>query len=413
MSSVPFFSRRASSRVIIAFFLLVMVGSSFSTGWLLGRQQGVRSVVPTGEGRVVHQDATSSALSEDMDFRQFWDVWNLVKENYYKQPVSDQDLFYGAISGMVAGAGDPYTTYFNPEQAKEFQSALSGTFSGIGAELGMRDGQLVVVAPLEDSPAMKAGILAGDSIWAIDGTETAGMAVEQAVSHIRGEEGTQVTLTVSHDGLGEAEDIVITRGVITIDSVKWEMTGDGIAVISIYEFNDDTSSLFNQAVNDVLAKDTKGVVLDLRSNPGGLLASAVDVASAWVGYQPVVSEKGQEKGGTFSGVSAPRLSGIPTVVLVDGGSASASEIVAGALQDYGLATLVGTQTFGKGSVQDYQTLPDGSAIKITIASWFTPKGRTINETGITPDTIVEFTKLDSDAKRDPQKDKALEILHAR
>jgi carboxyl-terminal processing protease len=191
------------------------------------------------------------------------------------------------------------------------------------------------------------------------------------------------------------------------------MTGDGIAVISIYEFNDDTSSLFNQAVNDVLAKDTKGVVLDLRSNPGGLLASAVDVASAWVGYQPVVSEKGQEKGGTFSGVSAPRLSGIPTVVLVDGGSASASEIVAGALQDYGLATLVGTQTFGKGSVQDYQTLPDGSAIKITIASWFTPKGRTINETGITPDTIVEFTKLDSDAKRDPQKDKALEILHAR
>lgn len=391
---------------------LVLVGSSFSTGWFLGKQQGIRSVVPAGEGRVLNQEVQAASLSQDVDFGQFWDVWNLVKENYYQQPVSDKDLFYGALSGMVAGAGDPYTVYFDPEEAQDFQDALSGTFSGIGAEIGLREGMLVVVAPLEDSPAQRAGILAGDTIWAIDGTETAGMSVEQAVTLIRGEMGTQVTLTVSHDGIAEATDIVITRDKITIDSVKWEMTEDGIAVVSLYEFNDDTSALFNEAMNELLSKNATGIILDLRSNPGGLLSTAIDVASAWVGYQPVVLEKEQEDTHSFSGVSAPRLQGIPTVVLVDGGSASASEIVAGALQDYAFATVVGTQTFGKGSVQDYRSLSDGSAVKVTIAEWYTPKGRSINETGITPDTVVDYTKEDADAKRDPQKEKALEILRA-
>jgi len=411
MNSVLSSSRRPS-RAVVTLLTLVLVGSSFSTGWFLGKQQGIRSVVPEGEGRVTNQDLPPASASEDVDFGQFWDVWNLVKENYYRQPVSDKDLFYGALAGMVEGAGDPYTVYFDPDQAQDFQDALSGTFSGIGAEIGLRDEMLVVVAPLEDSPAQRAGILAGDTIWAIDGTETSGMSVEEAVTMIRGEVGTQVTLTVSHDGIAEATDIVITRDTITIDSVKWEISEDGIATVSLYEFNGDTSALFNEAMNDLLSKNARGIILDLRSNPGGLLSTAIDVASAWVGYQPVVLEKEQDDTHSFSGVSAPRLQGIPTVVLVDGGSASASEIVAGALQDYGLATLVGTQTFGKGSVQDYRSLADGSAVKITIAQWYTPNGRTIHEVGITPDTIVEYTKKDADAKRDPQKEKALEILLA-
>ncbi len=411
MNSVLSSSRRPS-RAVVTLLTLVLVGSSFSTGWFLGKQQGIRSVVPEGEGRVTNQDLPPASASEDVDFGQFWDVWNLVKENYYRQPVSDKDLFYGALAGMVEGAGDPYTVYFDPDQAQDFQDALSGTFSGIGAEIGLRDEMLVVVAPLEDSPAQRAGILAGDTIWAIDGTETSGMSVEEAVTMIRGEVGTQVTLTVSHDGIAEATDIVITRDTITIDSVKWEISEDGIATVSLYEFNGDTSALFNEAMNDLLSKNARGIILDLRSNPGGLLSTAIDVASAWVGYQPVVLEKEQDDTHSFSGVSAPRLQGIPTVVLVDGGSASASEIVAGALQDYGLATLVGTQTFGKGSVQDYRSLADGSAVKITIAQWYTPNGRTIHEVGITPDTIVEYTKEDADAKRDPQKEKALEILLA-
>lgn len=403
-------SSRRPSRGVVTLLVLVLAGSSFSTGWFLGKQQGIRSVVPEGEGRVLNQGLASASASEDIDFGQFWDVWNLVKENYYQQPVSDRDLFYGALAGMVAGAGDPYTVYFDPEQAQEFQDALSGTFSGIGAEIGLRDDLLVVVAPLEDSPAQRAGILAGDTIWAIDGTETSGMSVEHAVTLIRGEAGTQVTLTVSHDGIAEAADIVITRDTITIDSVEWEMTEDGIAVVSLHEFNDDTSALFNEAMNELLSKNASGLILDLRSNPGGLLSTAIDIASAWVGYQPVVLEKEQEDTHSFSGVNAPRLQGIPTVVLVDGGSASASEIVAGALQDYGLATVVGTQTFGKGSVQDYRSLPDGSAVKVTIAEWYTPDGRSINETGITPDVVVEYTQEDANAKRDPQKEKALEIL---
>lgn len=403
-------SSRRPSRAILILLTLVLVGSSFSTGWVLGKQQGIRSVVPEGEGRVLNQSISSASAPRDVDFGQFWDVWNLVKDQYYKQPVSDKDLFYGAIAGMVAGAGDPYTVYFDPEQAEEFQNALSGTFSGIGAEIGIRDGVLVVVAPLSDSPAERAGLRSGDSIWAIDGVETTGMSVEQAVTRIRGEAGTSVTLTVSHDGLSDAEEVVVVRAMIVIDSVEWEMTEDGIALISIREFNDDTGGLFNEAMNDLLAKDAKGIVLDLRSNPGGLLSAAIDISGAWVGYRPVVLEREQEDTNSFSGVTAPRLQGIPTVVLVDGGSASASEIVAGALQDYALATVVGTQTFGKGSVQDYRSLPDGSAVKVTIAEWYTPNGRSINETGITPDIIVEYTKEDADAKRDPQKEKALEIL---
>lgn len=403
---------RRPSRSLVILVSLAVVATSFSSGWFLGRQQGIRSVVPAGEGRVTNQGQVSATLGNDVDFAQFWNVWNLVKENFYKQPVSDKELFYGALKGMVAATGDRYSVYFDPDEAESFSSALAGKFSGIGAELGVKDNQLVIVAPLPDSPAETSGLLAGDKILAIDGTETTGMAVDSAVSLIRGDEGTTVTLTISHDGAADAEDITITRSIITIDSVKWSIDENGIATINIFEFNQDTSGLFNQAVNDALSKDAKGIVLDLRSDPGGFLTAAIDVASAWIGYQPVVLEKQQEQTQAYPGVSAPRLASIPTVVLVDGGSASASEIVAGALQDYGLATLVGTQTFGKGSVQDYRDLPDGSSVKITIAQWFTPKGRTINETGITPDAIVEYTKEDADAKRDPQKEKAVEILSA-
>ncbi len=401
---------RRPSRAVLTFFIVAVLGLSFSSGWQLGRQQGVRAAVPEGEGRVINQGASDAALSDDVDFAQFWNVWNLVKENYYQQPVSDKNLFYGAMKGMVASSGDRYTVYFDPAEAESFQSALNGTFSGIGAELGVKDDQLTVVAPLSGSPAETAGLRAGDIIVSIDGLETAGMSVEWAVSKIRGEEGTQVTLTIFREGATDTEDIPITRSVITVDSVKWNIDDNGMAFVSISEFNQDTSPLFNQAVNEILSSGAKGIVLDLRSDPGGLLTAAIDVASAWVGYQPVVLQKQQEDVRSYPGVSAPRLADIPTVVLVDGGSASASEIVSGALQDYGLATLVGTQTFGKGSVQDYRQLPDGSAVKITIAQWFTPDGRTINETGITPDVIVEYTQQDAHDKRDPQKEKALEIL---
>jgi carboxyl-terminal processing protease len=394
--------------VVCASALLIL---GFTAGMFLGRQQGLRAAVPEGEGRVLNQGDVPAYLEDDVDFRQFWDVWNLVKESFYRQPVSDKALYYGAIKGMVSAADDRYTVYFDPEEAAQFTSDLEGNFDGIGAEIGVKDDQLTVVAPLPDSPAEKAGLMAGDRILFIDDTDTTGMAVEEAVSLIRGPKGTQVTLTITHDGVQDATDVTITRDTITVNSVEWKMEGD-IAYISIYTFNHDTSGLFNQAVNDALAANAKGIILDLRGDPGGLLTSAIDVASAWVGYDTVVIEKSQGEATPYPGVSAPRLGGIPTVVLVDGGSASGSEIVAGALQDYGYATIVGAQTFGKGSVQDYQDLADGSAVKITVAEWNTPKGRTIHEVGITPDAAIDYTIDDFHAGRDPQKDKAVEILRA-
>jgi carboxyl-terminal processing protease len=401
-------------RTLILLFVFTVVGSSFISGWYLGHQRGVIDTVPAGEGRVLDQGMVSASLTKDVSFDQFWDVWKLVKENYYKQPVSDKELFYGALHGMVAASGDRYTTYFDPEEASQFMSSLNGTFEGIGAEIGIKEEQLQIVAPLPDSPAEKAGLQPGDGILAINGADTEGMSVEQAVTLIRGEAGTVVTLTVARQGDVEARDVSITRGTIVVHSVRWSIDeSTSIATISIFTFNDDTSPLFNKAMGDVLAEGARGLIVDLRSNPGGLLTSAIDIASAWAGYQTIVIEKTGNDAQEFAGVTAPRLADVPTVVLVDGGSASGSEIVAGALQDYQLATLVGTTTFGKGSVQDYRQLPDGSAVKITVAQWYTPSGRSINETGIEPDVVVEFTQEDANEKRDPQKDKAIELLLAK
>lgn len=399
------------SRHVLTLMLLVGVSTSFAVGLVLGKQQGARAAVPEGEGAVRNLGDLSSSAGDDVDFRQFWDVWNLVKETYVHQPVSDKDLYYGAMRGMVGGVGDPYTTYFDPEEAQEFTSNLEGSFQGIGAEIGIKDNVIVIVAPLPETPAEKAGLRTGDQVLSIDGTETFGMSVEEAVTHIRGPKGSVVTLLVAREGLPEAMELKITRDKIVVKSVKVEWEGD-VAVIAIHTFNDDTPGLFNDAIDAALSKKAKGIVVDLRGDPGGLLNVAISVASAWTGYDTVVIEKGQDVSQPFHGVTAPRLQGIPTAVLVNGGSASASEIVAGALQDYGYASVIGTQTFGKGSVQDYRDLPDGSAVKVTVAEWYTPKGRTIHETGITPDHVVEFTQEDFDAKRDPQKAKAFEILAA-
>lgn len=402
---------RHLSRHVLTLCVLTALSASFVVGLTLGKQEGARAAAPAGEGAVLNQGDLASSVGEDVDFRQFWDVWNLVKETYVRQPVSDKDLFYGAMRGMVSGVGDDYTAYFDPEEAQAFTDNLEGSFQGIGAEIGLKDGGIIVVAPLPDTPAERAGLRTGDRILMIDDLDTAGMSVEEAVSRIRGPKGSTVTLTVSREGIPEALELVITRDKIVVKGVKLSMEGD-VAVIGIFTFNDDTPRLFNEAVGEVLSKKASGLVVDLRGNPGGLLNVAISVASAWTGYDTVVIEKGQDVSQPFHGVTAPRLQGLPTVVLVNGGSASASEILAGALQDYGYAALVGTQTFGKGSVQDYRELPDGSAVKVTVAEWYTPKGRTIHETGITPDHVVEFTQQDFDAKRDPQKAKALEILAA-
>lgn len=389
---------------------LVFVTVSFTLGFVIGRQQGVRSVVPEGEGRVLSQGEIPRYLAQDVDFDLFWTAWDLVKDKYYEQPVSETSLFYGAMHGLLGALEDPHTVFFNPEETEEFNQELEGSFEGIGAEIGIKDDQLQIVAPLADSPAETAGVLPGDKIYFIDGVETTNMTVEEAVMRIRGDKGTTVVLTVSRDGLAELQDISIVRDEIVIDSVSYEIRSDGIAVIEIFFFNEDTVGLFNGAVKEILTQDVEGVILDLRSNPGGLLTAAVEVASEWVGSEVVVIQdvRGEQNG--LVGLDPAWLAGLPTVVLVNQGSASGSEIVAGALQDYDLATLVGMTTFGKGSVQDYQELPDGSAIKITVAEWLTPNGRSINEQGIEPDIEIDYTIEDYYAGADPQLAKAVEVI---
>lgn len=398
---------RLHQPVVLAVGVLV-AAAVFSVGFMVGR--GNPQTIQLDDGRVVGLNEARQ-LSDDVEFGLFWEVWEMLQKDYLRGPVPEKDLFYGAINGLVEGLNDPYSEFFDPREAGNFESDLAGKFEGIGAEIGMRDDQLVVVSPLADSPAEKMGILAGDKIYLIDDVETAGMSVDEAVRRIRGPRGSTVVLTISHNGIETIEDIAIVRDVIRLHSVTWEVTDDDVALIRVAFFNADTATLFNEAIVDVMQSNVNGIILDLRNNPGGFLDRAVSVAGEWIGNDTVVierSENGEQS--AYPSTSVGRLRRMPTVVLVNGGSASASEIVAGALQDYGYATIVGEQTFGKGSVQEYRELVDGSAVKITIAEWLTPKERSIDKNGITPDKEVPF---DADAFAegvDVQLEAALEEL---
>ncbi|MFZ2804429.1 MAG: S41 family peptidase [Patescibacteria group bacterium] len=407
--------------------LLFGMALAFLAGFAIGKPGSgfaATTSAVSASGTVLGLNSMPPAgTSDPADFKEFWDLWQELKSNYYQQPVSDKTLFYGAMSGLASSLGDPYTVFFDPTNAQDFNDQLQGKLSGIGAEVGEKDGQLEIIAPLPDTPAEKAGLMAGDLILDIDKKDTTNMSVDEAVSLIRGNASTTVTLTIGRiktatDAQGKAKqtldtkDYTITRANITVKSVSTKYLNNGtIAQITISGFDEDTSDSFKQAVTDALSKNVKGVVLDLRNDPGGYLDKATAVAGEWVGDQIVVSEKQQDKiTDQYHGTGDARLKDMPTVVLVNAGSASASEIVTGALQDYGLATVVGTQTFGKGSVQNLNDFPDGSAVKITIAEWVTPKGRSINKVGLTPDVKVDRTEDDYNANRDPQLDKALQIL---
>src|SRR3989344_5046681 len=333
----------------------------------------------------------------------------------FGRPLTDTKLFYGALAGMVAGLEDPYSIFMNPELAQEFNNELEGTFDGIGAEIGIRNSNLVIIAPLPATPAERAGLKAGDRILSIDGVDTTSMAVDYAVSLIRGQRGTSVKLTILANGDTEAKDIAIVRDQITIQVVQADLkkipNGKTIAYIKDVHFAQDTDEKFRAAWQQLKARGANAIVLDLRNNPGGFLDQAIALSSHWVADEVVVKEKMPEQDfQVYRSIGPGDLADIPTIVLVNGGSASASEIVTGALQDWQLATVVGEKTFGKGSVQDLQEFPDGSAVKLTIAKWFTPKERSIDQTGLTPDIEVERTREDIEADKDPQLERALELL---
>lgn len=355
---------------------------------------------------------------DSVDLTEFWHVWNLLDEKFVTSststPLTDEEKVRGAIEGLVRAFGDPYTVYFPPEDAAMFEADIKGNFSGVGMEVGMRDDMITVIAPLPDSPAEKAGLIAGDVIVRINDESTEGISVDEAVQRIRGEKGTEVKFAIFREGEEEFRDITVVRDTITIPTSKTEVRGD-VFIISLYSFNAISEMEMQKALRDYVKSGKKNLVLDLRGNPGGYLQSAVSIASYFLPMGKTVvresfggenEEEVYRSSGKELGAHAPKK----FVVLVDGGSASASEILAGALQEHKVATIIGAQTFGKGSVQELVTLDDGSSLKVTVARWLTPNGISISLAGLTPDIVVERTPEDRTAGKDPQLDSALEFL---
>jgi len=398
---------------------LIMLSAAFNGGMILAQKNKILESASIKEsayaGKIYNQYvlAPANKLNQDVDFNLFWEAWDLLKEKYVdKDKLDDKKMFYGALKGLIESADDPYTVFMEPKLAKEFSDDLAGTFEGIGAEIGKKNDVITIIAPLAEMPAEKAGLKSGDKIYAIDGKTTAGLSVDEAVSKIRGAKGTEVTLSIYREGFEKPRDFKITRQIILVKSVKTEARADGIFVITITNFNDDTSGLFKQAAQKAVSANPKGIILDLRNNPGGYLETAVDVASAWVDNGVIVTEQfNPEKKNEYPHRGRALLKDFPTVILVNQGSASASEIVAGALKDNKKATIVGMKTYGKGSVQTLQDLEDGSSVKITVAKWLTPGGYNINEQGIAPDFEVDLTPADYDKNIDPQLNKAVEMLN--
>lgn len=378
-------------RYIIAGIVSVLL---FASGWAFGK--GNVSVSSIRSGTINQSSLEYGGVDE---------VYATLQQ-YFDGELDVDKALDGMKAGLARSTGDPYTEFFNKEESKAFEEELNGSFQGIGAELGKEGTNIVIISPIAGSPAEKAGVRAGDIIVLINDEPTNDISITEAVKKIRGEAGTNVKLTLSRDG--QKVELTITRAQIDIPSVKWEIK-DGVGVLTISRFSDDTVTLAEQAANEFVSKGVKGVVLDLRSNPGGLLNASVALSSFWLKKDDIVllEKRGGKIEKTFKANSNNILRGIKTVVLINGGSASASEITAGALHDNKVATLMGEKSYGKGSVQQIVQLSNDSSIKVTIARWFTPADKNIDKEGIVPDTEVKLTDDDIKNKRDPQLDAAL------
>jgi carboxyl-terminal processing protease len=399
-----FVKQRSKWRAFLAGFAGVLVlAGVFYTGYQFGNGNWV---IKFGRQPV----SENQDLPDNLDYSSVDELYRLLKQGYDGQ-LNVDDLLTGIKKGLVEAAGDPYTAYLDTDEANAFSEQLNGTFSGIGAELGKQGSDIVIIAPISGFPAEKAGLKAGDIIYMIDAKDTTGLSIDEAVTLIRGEAGTTVKLTIIRGG-SEALEFTITRQVITLPSVESKTLEGNIGYVKISRFADDTVSSFNKVIRDFDAANVSGLILDLRNNPGGYLDGAVGVSEAWLKDGQVILE--EKRAGitvkTFRAESTGILNGIPTVVLINEGSASASEIVAGALKDNNLATIVGVTSFGKGSVQEFSTFSEGDVLKVTVARWYTPAGQNIDQEGIEPDVVQELSETDITNSYDSQLEAAKDAL---
>jgi carboxyl-terminal processing protease len=395
----------------MAIMFVLFIGGTFVAGFAVQQvlipSKVAAPIAAAGPSPVATTAPKSTAES---DFAVFWEVWNIVKAEFIGKVPDNQALTYAAIKGVVDTLGDQHTHFDEPARAAILESDLNGSFEGIGATVEMKNGQIAVGSPLKGRPAEKAGILAGDIIVKIDGLSTDGMSLTDAIGHIRGPKGTQVTLTVLRAGSAPL-DIVVTRDTIAVDVVSKRMLDNDIAYLQLTEFSAPSSQAVDQALQELLKSNPKGLVFDLRGNPGGFLRNAIEIGSEFIDNGLILSEESKDG----SRVPHPSLTGgratkIPMVVLVDKGTASASEIIAGAIRDNKRGILVGDKSFGKGSVQVSDVLSDKSHLTITIRHWLTPNGTDIHGVGLEPDFTVPFSDADRKGGRDPQLDRAVEYL---
>lgn len=406
--------------ILIVLVVMVVGLGSFAGGFVTGHMLPFGNVFNPDDTNVFVPSTSSpeqqSATPEEMQalFAPFWEAWNLVHENYVDQPVDDVALMRGAISGMMEALGDQHSSYMNPEDYEQANSSLEGEYEGIGAYVDTTTDYLTITSPIPGSPAEEAGLLPGDQVVAIDGEDMTGIDAELARLRVLGPAGSTVHLTVFREGEDGLLEFDIVRAKITIASATGEMLDNDIAYIQVTTFGSKTMPELEAALKDLMAQNPKGIILDLRNNGGGYLQTAVEVTSQFVDEGVALYEQyGDGRRTTYDVMPGGMATDptIPMVVLINEGSASASEIVAGALQDLGRAKLVGTVSYGKGSVQNWIPLSgDNGAVRVTIAKWLTPNEKTIHEIGLTPDYPVELTAEDREADRDPQLDEAIKIL---
>ncbi len=385
--------------IIVAFALGVGVG---------------RHIQPTQD---LNSPPKNTVSASNLDLAPLWKTLDALNSKFLPTTASssvpsDKDKVWGAIQGLTASYNDPYTVFFPPKETKSFEEEVRGNFDGIGAEIGIKDSVITVIAPLKGTPSERAGLKSGDQILKIGKLSTGGMSVDDAIHNLRGQKGTNVTVTIKRNG--DAQDITITRDTIEIPTIDTKLRDDGIFVISLYSFSENSPNLFRGALREFILSGSDKLILDLRGNPGGYLDAAVDMASYFlpIGKTVVIEDNGPKLGQQIERSKGYDIfnNNLKMVVLVDQGSASAAEILAGALHEQGIAKLVGETTFGKGSVQELVEITPDTALKVTIARWLTPLGHSISQSGLTPDVVVPLSKKDAQKKNDVQIEKAADIL---